>query len=120
MNRKLTIAIDGPAGSGKSTVSKLIAQRLDLLYLDTGAMYRALTLKIIRDKIDLSDINEIAELACNCQIDFANGGKLTILDGEDISKEIRTPEVDLAISDIVKIPDVRKVMVKRQRQKVLK
>jgi len=112
----LTIAIDGPAGAGKSTVAKRAAQRLDLLYLDTGAMYRALTLKIIRDKIDRSDIDKIIEIASNCQIDFADGGKTTILDGENVSEKIRTPEVDVAISDIVKIPDVRNVMVKKQRQ----
>lgn len=116
MSQRLTIAIDGPAGAGKSTVSKLIAQRLGLLYLDTGAMYRALTLKVIRNKINLLDIDKIVELTCNCQIDFANSGKRTILDGEDVSEEIRTPEVEVAISDIVKIPDVRKVMVEKQRQ----
>lgn len=116
MNRKLTIAIDGPAGAGKSTASKLLAQRVGLLYLDTGAMYRALTLKIVRNKVISSDTDKIIELARNSRITFANGGRQTILDGEDVSEEIREPEVEVAISEIVKIPEVRKVMVKKQRQ----
>jgi len=112
----LIIAIDGPAGAGKSTVSKRVAQKLNFLYLDTGAMYRALTLKVIRKKFDFSDSEKILETARNSQIDFADNGKRTILDGEDVSELIRQTEIDEAISDIVKNPEARKIMVKKQRQ----
>ncbi len=114
---KSVIAIDGPAGSGKSTVSKMIAKRLGFLYIDTGAMYRALTLKAVRKKIDLTDARALTELACSTAIDLADGpGALkVILDGEDVSAFIRTPELTNNVKYIARVPGVRAEMVRLQR-----
>jgi CMP/dCMP kinase len=111
------VAIDGPAGAGKSTVAKRVAQRLGILYVDTGAMYRALTLKVIRNKIDFSDRDTLTEMAEHTQILLQNSpsGQLVILDGEDVTEEIRTPSVTRAVSIISAIPGVRKHMVMKQR-----
>ena len=119
MHKKLIIAIDGPAGSGKSTVGKLIAKKLGLMYLDTGAMYRALTLKAMRDNIDLNDEKALVELAGKTRIELtteADAEKTSVrLDGEDVTLDIRTPEVTDNIKYIARIPGVRKCMVKIQR-----
>ncbi len=111
------IAIDGPAGSGKSTVSKLIAERLRLLYIDTGAMYRALTLKAMRAKIDLGNSDALASLAKSTKIDLREiGGSLKVfLDGEDVSGLIRTPELTNNVKFIARVPGVRREMVAQQR-----
>lgn len=115
--RAKVIAIDGPAGSGKSTVSKLIAKRLGLLYIDTGAMYRALTLKAMRKKLNLEDGDCLVALADNTRIDLdENAGKLkVILDGEDVADLIRTPELTNNVKYIARVPGVRQKMVKLQR-----
>ena len=116
MAKRLIIAIDGPAGSGKSTVAKRIAEKLDYLYLNTGAMYRAVTLKAIRNRIDKDDEARLIKIAETCKIDFADNGAKTLLDGVDVSAEIRLPEVDKVISDIVKIPGVRRALVVQQQR----
>jgi len=116
MSKKLIIAIDGPAGSGKSTVAKRIAEKLDYLYLNTGAMYRAVTLKAIRNGVDKGDETTLIKIAETCTIDFADNGAKTLLDGVDVSAEIRLPEVDKVISDIVKIPGVRRALVIQQQR----
>jgi len=114
--KNFIIAIDGPAGSGKSTVSKLIAKKLDLLYIDTGAMYRALTLKAMRKGIALEDEKALAELAKATKIELKNKGSLrVILDDEDVSSHIRTPEVTANVKYIARTPGVRHEMVKLQR-----
>ncbi|GIM48215.1 cytidylate kinase [Collibacillus ludicampi] len=115
--KRLRVAIDGPAGAGKSTVAKRVAQRLGILYVDTGAMYRALTLKVIRNHIDFSDRDMVTDLAERTQILLQNSpsGQLVILDGEDVTEEIRTPSVTRAVSVISAIPGVRKHMVVKQR-----
>ena len=113
---RLVIAIDGPAGSGKSTVSKLIAKRLGLLYIDTGAMYRALTLKATRKGFDLHDEKSLVELAKTTKIELEEKSKLHVfLDGEDVSIPIRTPEVTADVKYIARIPGVRHEMVALQR-----
>lgn len=114
---RLVIAIDGPAGSGKSTVSKRLAKKLGLLYIDTGAMYRALTLKAIRERIDLEDEDSLISLAHSTKIDLeeADGGLKVYLDGEDVANLIRTPELTSKVKYIACVPGVRHEMVKLQR-----
>jgi len=114
---KVIIAIDGPAGSGKSTVSKLIAKKLGLLYIDTGAMYRALTLKAMRSSLDLTDEAALVALAHSTKIDLKAGtGAITVyLDGEDVSALIRTPELTKNVKFIARVAGVRGEMVRLQR-----
>jgi len=115
----MIVAIDGPAGAGKSTVAKIIAKRLGFLYIDTGAMYRALTLKSLEDKIDSQDSAGLIEMAKNTRIDLKNSpdGSLEILlDGRDVTKEIRQPLITKFVSDIAKIKGVREVMLGLQRK----
>jgi len=102
MKKKINIAIDGPAASGKSTTAKLLAKKLGFIYVDTGAMYRAATLHILRNHIDPG--NETAVLSClsdmNISIKLVNGEQRTYLNGEDVSDLLRTPEINRAISAI--------------------
>ncbi len=115
---KLVIAIDGPAGSGKSTTAKAVAARLGFTYLDTGAMYRAVTLKAIREGVDLSDGDQLAELTRKLTIrfDHANGEQRVLMDDEDVTKAIRTPEVTKGTSPVSAQPQVRKLLVERQKE----
>ncbi|MBQ9832616.1 MAG: (d)CMP kinase [Clostridia bacterium] len=113
----LNIAIDGPAGSGKSTIAKHIANKMGILYLDTGAMYRAMALKMLRCGIDIADTAAVLKELPNTEV-FAenqNGTQITYLDGEDVSSLIRTPEVSKGASDIAVIPEVRIKLVALQR-----
>lgn len=116
MKERLTIAMDGPAGSGKSTIAQRLAEKLDYLYLNSGSMYRAMTLLALREGGDPANVSALIQLAKNCRIDFSNNGKTTLLNGEDVSDALRTPEIDRAIPDIAKIPDIRREMVKQQRR----
>jgi len=114
----MIIAIDGPAGSGKSTVSKKIAKRLGLLYVDTGAMYRALTLKAVRGKLDLKDKDALVRIAKETAIELSydkKGDLVVYLDEKDVSSEIRTPELTNKVKFIAGVPGVRTEMVKIQR-----
>ena len=115
--KPLIIAIDGPAGSGKSTVSKIIAKRLALLYIDTGAMYRALTLKAMRQGIDLEDEKSLVSLAKSTKLGLKESadGLHVALDGEDVSLAIRTPDVTANVKYIARTPGVRHEMVALQR-----
>lgn len=117
MPSSLVIAIDGPAGSGKSTVSKKVAKALGLLYIDTGAMYRALTLKAMREDLDLEDEKALVSLARSTKIDLEElDGKLKVyLDGEDVAGLIRTQELTNNVKYIARVPGVRQEMVKLQR-----
>jgi CMP/dCMP kinase len=111
----MIIAIDGPAGSGKSTISKILAKKLGFIYLDTGAMYRALTLKVIIEKVLLDDEPGIIKLARD--FDFKYGQESRVfLDGKDVTESIRTPEIEKAISKVCGIPEVRGFLVALQRK----
>lgn len=118
-SKPLIIAIDGPAGSGKSSVSKLVAKKLGLLYLDTGAMYRALTLKAMRKNLDLQDEGALIKLAKNTKMHLETKPRLgavrIFLDGKDVTRKIRTPELTENIKYIARVAGVRKCMVKMQR-----
>ena len=116
MKERLTIAMDGPAGSGKSTIAQHLAEKLDYLYLNSGSMYRAMTLLSIREGEDSTNVPMLTKLAKSCRIDFLDNGRTTLLNGEDVSDSLRTPEIDRAIVDIAKIPEVRHEMVKQQRR----
>lgn len=110
----MNIGIDGPAGSGKTTAARLLAKKLGIFYLDTGATYRALTLKVLNEKVDLSDTIALENLAEN--LDLRIDGNKVYLEGQDVSNQIRVPLIDKNISVIVSYPQVRKVMVKLQRK----
>ena len=110
----MIVAIDGPAGSGKSTVARALARRLDFRYLDTGAMYRALTWVARRDGVALDDGSRLAELAHEHPVSFGSG-ELVEVDGEDITGAIREPEIDTLVPGVARHPEVRTVMRERQR-----
>jgi cytidylate kinase len=118
MAKNLIIAIDGPAGSGKSTSAKLIAQKLGYLYIDTGAMYRAITFLTLKNGISLENIPEIVELAekTDIQLEYINGKTIVKVSGNDITDEIRTKEVNSKVSEISKIEGVRTALVAKQRE----
>ena len=121
--KKMIIAIDGPAGAGKSTIARLAAKKLDVLYIDTGAMYRALTLKAIRMGMNCQDESALTELMRKTRIELRNnhdGSIQVFLDNEDVSLAIRKPEVARYVSDVSKAAGVRKEMLGLQRQMGLK
>lgn len=110
----MIVAIDGPAGSGKSTVALALARRLGFRHLDTGAMYRALTWLARRDALDLEDGEALAELAREHPVSFGSDGHVEI-DGEDVTDVIRTPEIDRLVPAVARHRQVREVMRERQR-----
>ena len=115
----MIIAIDGPAGAGKSTVARILAKKLGFLYIDTGAMYRALTLKALENNVAINDELEIIQLAQGVKLDLQNNpdGSLTVmLDGKDVSLAIRQGRITQFVSDVAKIKEVREVLVKMQRE----
>jgi CMP/dCMP kinase len=116
----LIIAIDGPAGAGKSTVAQKLAQQLDLKYLDTGALYRALTLISIRNRVELQDEKRLAPMAREMRVsmDHVEGKRpadRVFLDGEDVTKAIRSSEVSARVSQVSSLKAVRSELVKKQR-----
>jgi cytidylate kinase len=116
MSKNLIIAIDGPAGSGKSTSAKLIAQKLGYLYIDTGAMYRAVTFLSIKKKLNSeNDVVRLAE-SIDIRLKFEKGFTEVFVDNIDITGELRTHEVNAKVSNISKIEGVRKALVNKQRE----
>lgn len=109
------IAIDGPAGSGKGTITKIVAEKLNLVYIDTGATYRCVALACVKNNIKLEEKDKIIELAKTLDIDFDTNGK-TYLNGEDVSDLIRSNEVTNIVSPVSSIPEVREIMVSLQRK----
>lgn len=110
----MIVAIDGPAGSGKSTVARSLAQRLDFRYLDTGAMYRALTWLARRDGVPLDEGPPLADLAREHPVSFGESGRVEV-DGEDVTAAIRATEIDRLVPVVARHPEVRDVMRERQR-----
>jgi len=116
MDKKVSIAIDGPAGSGKTTVAREVARRLGYKYVDTGAMYRAVAWESVKRGVSLADEGAIVHIAGSIDIDFDEDDDSRILvDGADVSKAIRTPEVTRLSSPVSAIPGVRRYLVARQR-----
>ena len=114
----MIIAIDGPAGVGKSTVAKLLAARLGFLYLDTGALYRAIAWKMLSENISLTDHEQVANLlqTTSVHMQFHNGSMQVVVDGVDVTGELRTPDVTSAASVISAVPAVREWLLPVQRQ----
>lgn len=114
MKNNLVIAVDGPAGAGKSTIAKIIAENLKINYIDTGAMYRAITYKCLKNNIDINNEEEVSNLAKKTNIDFKDNN--IYLDGKILTDEIRTIEVSNNVSNVAKIKEVRYLMVDVQRE----
>ena len=112
---KINIAIDGPASSGKSTISKLIAKETNFLYLDTGAMYRSTAYKALQNHICLEDEEAVCKMLEHTKIQLLIDGSI-LLDGEDVSDKIRTNEISLAASLVSKLANVRRMLVARQQE----
>lgn len=112
------IAIDGPAGAGKSTVARQVAQQLGFVYVDTGAMYRAVTCRALSGSLDLENVAAVSELAARIDVRFAKSptGLRIMADGEDVTEAIRTPAVTAAVARVSQIPAVRRAMVRLQRE----
>ncbi|VBB07962.1 cytidylate kinase [Lucifera butyrica] len=116
--RNLIIAIDGPAGAGKSTVAQIVARRLNYVYIDTGAMYRAVTWLTNQEKIPLEDAAKVSEMAYHMNLELLyREGKTTVrVNGLDVTQEIRTPAVSRLVPGIAQIAGVREAMLKVQRE----
>jgi len=108
------IAIDGPAGAGKSTVAKILSKKIGFTYIDSGALFRAITLKILKLGIDVNDVDNIIKHAKNAKVDFIENS--IYLDGIDVSKEIRDDIVNKTVSYIAMIPEIREIIANIQRE----
>lgn len=115
---KINVAIDGPAGSGKSTIAKALARDYKILYLDTGAMYRACALKALETGTDIKSERAVENLlrALSLEVKYEDGTQKTILDGKDVSDKIRAPEISMAASTVSRYPFVRLKMAEKQRE----
>ena len=111
---RIRVAIDGPSGAGKSTIARAIAKRMEMDYIDTGAMYRAVAYKMLRDNVPVSDMKLLEDMLADTDIDFVKGDIL--LDGEIINSKIRTPEVSALASECSALAPVREKLVGLQRQ----
>jgi CMP/dCMP kinase len=114
--KNISVAIDGPAGAGKSTVAKAVAKNMDLLYIDTGAMYRAVTYLVLKEGLDLTEEQKIINIAKNTTFNFSKEGSEIFINGENCSKEIRTPEVSEKVSLVSKIGALRTILVNAQQK----
>ncbi|EJS67314.1 (d)CMP kinase [Bacillus cereus] len=118
MDKRISIAIDGPAAAGKSTVAKVIAKKLSYVYIDTGAMYRTLTYAALEQKVDIENEEKLMEVLKNVNIEFQQGEntQLVFLNGQDVSEVIRTHDVTNRVSIVAKHRLVREEMVRRQQE----
>ena len=117
LNRRIVITIDGPAGSGKSTTARRVAQRLGYTYLDSGALYRTVTLAALRQSADFTDPGQLAAVArsCNITLERSEGGLRVFLQGEEVTEAIRLPKVSQAIGPVAANPGVRSALMVQQR-----
>lgn len=118
MAKKIQIAIDGPAGAGKSTIAKIVAEELGFTYIDTGAMYRAVTYKAMKENIGLSDEKSLEKMLLNTSIVLkpSPNGQLVFVDGEDVSQQIRSNEVTANVSEVAAHPIIREILVAKQQE----
>lgn len=117
INKKgIIIAIDGPAGAGKSTTAKLLAEKLNYKYIDTGAMYRAVTLYALRNSIEPEQKEKLVDLVKEMNFRFENNGSKLFVNSENVSEAIRNPEVSNRVSEFSKIAEVREILVQKQRE----
>lgn len=117
MTKSIQIALDGPAAAGKSTIAKIVAEKLGYIYIDTGAMYRAITLKALKEGINMEDGEEAGHLLSGTQIDLqpSKDGQLVFLDGKNVTEDIRSQNVTNSVSQMAAHESVRKQMVKLQQ-----
>jgi cytidylate kinase len=116
MAERVVVAIDGPAGAGKSTIARSIAARLGFIYIDTGAMYRAVALWALRAGIDESEVHKLERLAEEADIGFEAGSARVFLNGDDVTGEIRTARISAAASKVAAVPGVRRALVAKQQK----
>lgn len=115
LKKPVIVAIDGPAGSGKSTVARIVAKELGIPYIDTGAMYRAVTFKAMKEGVPMSDPESLIKVAKKADIELMETRAKVLLDGKDVTHAIRTPELTKNVFHVAQIPEIRKEMVKKQR-----
>ncbi|MFZ0589622.1 MAG: (d)CMP kinase [Bryobacteraceae bacterium] len=115
MRKRIIVAIDGPAGAGKSTIARRVADRLGFVYINTGAMYRAVALWALRNATDLNDMHRLEMLAKEAKIEFRIGDGRILLNGEDVTGAIYSPEVSAAASKVSAVPGVRRALIPVQR-----